>query len=570
MFNSKLRVLAPLALVIALFAAQTASADVNLAPYGGTSDSRPGAHGDLTTGANFTYSNPGDDDLQGVLIDLPFGGVGNPNAVSYADRCPMETFMTSTCPTASNIGEATVDATASVVLPIPLNNMTGPISIIQTTPEVPTVVGAYIQPPIGNPVRTVAKFYPVTSGPDGDFRIRTQIDEFPTEATGIPLIGSADITINRYQQKLFGVLASGTPFITNPTRCETWKSWGYARAIQKNDNANSDPMLSGSNQWVKSDAVDTTVDCSTLAPFNTAADATLTGSSRGGNASFTTDLTIPGLGTGDQSPATPKTVVATLPDAVNVDVQQLNRVCTNEQFAARACPASTKFGTVAITTPMISAGLQGDAYLVKRADGANGLPDLGLIVSGAVNFNIRGTNRYTGANFTQIQSTFDNIPAIGFSSFKLNIAGGANSLLRIDECPSSGKEPVDGGSTKFTITSYQGQTTTFDSATKYVSPPCLNYTVKLKASGKCVKGGSKFTVTPMLKKPSLVRYVKGSLTKSKTVKDKKRPFKVTLRTSKKLKKGKSYKYTVRVYFKPDAKYSKGRIVKKTGKVKICK
>lgn len=575
MFNSKLRVLAPLALLIAMFAVSTASANVNLTPYGSTSDPRPGAHGDLITGANFSYASPGDDDLKSVLIDLPYGGVGNPNAVPFADRCPLETFQTSMCSDAAIIGEATVDATASVVLPVPLTNLSGPIYIIQTVPEVPTVVGAYIQPtlaglPLGDPVKTVAKYYPVTQGPDGDFRIRTQIDEFPTQATGIPLIGNANITITRYQQKLNGVLASGVPFITNPTRCETWKSYGYGKAIQANTNANSDPFQTGANDWVKTDAVDTAVNCNTLAPFNTTADATLTGSTRGSNASFTTDLAIPGLGLGDQSPATPKTVVATLPDAVNVDVQQLNRACTNEQFAARACPANTKFGTVAITTPMIVAGLQGEAYLVKRADGANGLPDIGLIVSGAVNFNIRGVNRYTGANFTQIQSTFDNIPAIGFSSFKLNIAGGANSLLKIDECPTDGKEPKDGGATKFTITSYQGQTTTFDSGTKFVSPPCLAYTVKLKSTNKCVKRGSKFSIQPMVKNTRDVRYVKGSLTKSKTVKSTKRPFKFKLRTSKKLKKGKTYTYTVRVYFKPDAKYSKGRIVKKTGKVKICK
>ena len=43
---------------------------------------------------------------------------------------------------------------------------------------------------------------------------------------------------------------------------------------------------------------------------------------------------------------------------------------------------------------------------VKRADGQNGLPDLGLVVSGAINFTVRGTHKYTGANFTQIQSTF--------------------------------------------------------------------------------------------------------------------------------------------------------------------
>jgi hypothetical protein len=578
MVKNTSRAARPVAIIISLLVllllacAGQARANVNLTPYGSSSDPRPGAHGDLITGANFTYS-PATDQLKSVLIDLPYGGVGNPNAVPYEDRCPLATFQTGTCPPSSIVGEATVDVVTRGIA-ITLDNQSGPIAIIQTTPEVPTVVGAFIQPKLlgvnaSDPVRTLAKYYPVTSGPDGDFRIRTQIDEFPTKAMNT-IIGSPDITIKRYQQKLNGVLSNGNPFITNPTRCDAWLSYGYGKATTTNTNANSDPFQTGANEWVKTDKVDTPVNCGTLAPFTTTADASVSGTSRGGNSGFTTDLKIPGLAEGDQGAAAPKTVVATLPDAVNVDVQQLNRVCSNEQFAARACPANSKFGTVNITTPMIKAGLAGDAYLVKRADGQNGLPDLGLIVSGAINFSVRGTNKYTGANFTQIQSTFDNIPAIGFSSFKLALTGGTGSLLKVDECPTSGKEPKDGGPTTFTITTYQGQTKTFASPTSYASPPCLNYTVKLKSISKCVKRGSSFKVRPVFKSTRLVKYVTVSLTKSKLAKSKKSPFTVRVKTSKKLKKNHTYKYTLRAYFKPDATHKKGKVVKKTGKFKTCK
>ena len=47
----------------------------------------------------------------------------------------------------------------------------------------------------------------------------------------------------------------------------------------------------------------------------------------------------------DFDPATPKSVVTTLPDALNVDVQQLGRICTNAAFAARSCPATTRVGS---------------------------------------------------------------------------------------------------------------------------------------------------------------------------------------------------------------------------------
>ena len=87
--------------------------------------------------------------------------------------------------------------------------------------------------------------------------------------------------------------------------------------------------------------IPTEPNCATLAPFTTNADATVQGPTRGGVAQYTADLVIPGLEAEPQSAAVPKTVVTTLPDALNIDVQQLGRICTNAAYAARSCPAST-------------------------------------------------------------------------------------------------------------------------------------------------------------------------------------------------------------------------------------
>lgn len=553
-----------LAVVAALMAfAPAASAEITATPYGGTTDTTTGGHGDLTTGATFDYGSDTTSSVKKILIDTPAGGVGEPNAVPYEDRCTRETFETSTCDAKSQLGIVTISAKAWVVpglVSIPLDNMTGTISQIQTDPEVPTVVGAYIEPPIGDPIRAYAKFYPVTSGPDADFRIRSETDDFPTTASGFA------IQITKYEQKLFGKLPNGKVFITNPTRCDTWNSWGLAQFYGDNWTPDYDPFGTGTNDYMRTDVVPTEPNCATLAPFTATADATIQGNTRGAPAQFSTTLKIPGLEAEPQSASTPKTVVATLPDAVNVDVQQLGRICSNEQFAARACPFSTQVGAAAITTPMIKAGLQGKAYLVK-ATPPNNLPDLGIIVDGAIQFSLRGTNKF--ANASQIQTTFDNIPGVGFSSFDLTIFGGSNGLLLVDRCPSNGSQPNDGGSTRFVITDYQGQTRTIDSPTKYISPACISYSVSVKSAHKCLRRHS-LRVSPTIRSRKQVRFVKYYVNGKYVKKAKKSPFKATLRLSHKLREGKTYRYKAKVYFKPSAGHRKGRVITKSAKFKICK
>ncbi len=564
------------ALAICMAFVPAASASVTASPYGGTTDARTGGHGDLTTGVTFKYSDASET-VRRILIDTPAGGVGNPNAVPYADRCTKQQFETSTCDKKSQIGIVTISAKAWVIpglLGTDLNDMTGTISEIQTDPEVPTLVGAFIQPKllgldVGPPIRAYARFYPVTSGPEGDFRIRSETDPFPTTSKvailGFP-IAELPIQITKYEQKLFGKLANGNVFITNPTRCDTWDSWGYAEFYNSNAGANSDPFQTGTNGFFKTDAVPTTPDCDTLAPFNVGADSVVTGGERGGHAAFSTELKIDGLGGEPLGAAVPKTVVATLPNALTIDVAQLGRICSNEDFAAHKCPASTQVGTAQVTTPMIKAGLQGEAYLVKASPGRN-LPDLGVHVHGAIEFNIRGTNRFV--NINQIQTTFDNIPQVGFSSFKLNIAGGTNGLLLVDKCPTDGSDPSDGGSTRFDMTSYQGQSIGVNSATAYTPPSCISYSLSVKNVSKCLKKRS-LKVKPSFKSRSQVRYVKYYVNGKYAKKVSKSPFGTTLKLSKKLKAGKTYRYKVKAYYKPSTAQPKGRVVTKSAKFKICK
>ena len=53
---------------------------------------------------------------------------------------------------------------------------------------------------------------------------------------GLPL-AKLPIQLTKYEQKLFGKLPNGNVFLTNPTRCETWYSGGYAEFYGNNPTA---------------------------------------------------------------------------------------------------------------------------------------------------------------------------------------------------------------------------------------------------------------------------------------------------------------------------------------------
>ncbi|MFY9488662.1 MAG: hypothetical protein WAP35_08220 [Solirubrobacterales bacterium] len=481
----------------------SALADVELAPYGSGSDLRPGGHADLIVGVNFTYDNP-NEDVRRVVVDFPAGGVGNPNAVPYGDRCTTEQFETAVCPPASQIGVVSLDAVAGGTIPLTLE---GTISIIQTDPEVPTVVGAYIVPPIGDPVRSYATFYPVTTGPDGDFRVRSVTSDFPREAGGMP------IQINRYEQKIFGVTPGGSTFITNPTRCDVWMSYGYAEAWDSNTNADADPLMTGANQFRKSAPVPTQPTCD-APPFNVKVTASLSRGKRNSSPDLLTTVEIPGVYGPGISPAIPKRIVATMPGSINVDVQQIGRLCPLAALAADSCPGNSKVGTVFVETPIIKAGLTGEAFLTAPVT-PGVLPDLTLKVRGAVNFTVTGSNKYVNRN--RLQTTFDNLPQAGFSKFVLKIDGGRTGLLKTPKCPTGIKKTDDAPMT-FDLGSYMGQAMRQSSDLKF--DPCPG--MRIARLKKCVS--KTLRISPKYRDRKKIRYVRFYINGKRKATVKRSPF----------------------------------------------
>ncbi|MFY9488793.1 MAG: hypothetical protein WAP35_08900 [Solirubrobacterales bacterium] len=477
----------------------TSSASANVLPTITTTldDNRLGVHSSLTVEMKFNYgashiaayppTSPWNESIKHIVVDIPTGMVGNPNAVPYADRCDPATFANGVCPDSATVGELNVDATllptAEQVAADPpeltdsylnlfFTSLTGNrLSLLQTGPDVPAIFGLYIPLPGFLPdVRQTIQIAPDTLT-DLKLRATTLQGISQTLVTGTPPSQTTNyVRIKRVALTFFGTLANGNAFMTNPTRCELWGSTLYAQAYENNSNASAFPIGSAAGAFVTQQAAPITPDCTngTAVPFPISGTTTVSSPKRDVSPDFDFTITNAGVQGPGQASTTPKKVVTTVPASINVDVLQLGRICTNEQFAADACPASTRIGTVAIETPLIRAGLSGDVYLVTTTNGI--LPDLGMHIRGEVRFTQRGVNKYVGVRGNQIQTTFDNIPQVGFSKLNVHLFGGPDGLLRTLGCPSSNKQPQD-GSFSYAFTGYGGQTAS--STTKLNAANCF-------------------------------------------------------------------------------------------------
>lgn len=575
-------VLTALTVVAAFFVmAASASADVTPKIDVQLSNTQLGAHADTTVRLDFDYGGvypaqypaPSDyrESVKNMVVDIPPGLIGNPNAIPISERCDPEVFETSICPDSATVGTFTVDIglqqsppsgpTSKPLHIVPITTtgtggMATKLSLIKTDPDVPATIGIYIHPPLGLWTDIRQKIQ-ITPDVNTDLKLRTiTLDPIAHILNDIdpPNDFVADLTINWMSIKFFGTLPNGNAFMTNPTECTAWSSTVYASAHYFNTNVDSDPLGTGANQYRRADSLPITPDCSNLGdlPFPISGTTKISTKARDVSPEFDFTITEPGLEQNGQVSTSPKKIVTTVPASINVDVQQLGRLCESAAFNADTCPESTRVGTVAIETPLIANGLTGDVYLVRSA--TNVLPDLGMHIRGAIHFTQRGTNRYVGDKGNQIQTTFDNIPAVGFSRLNVHLFGGPNGLLRSLKCPTSNKQPVD-GNFSYNFTAYSGATAA--STTDLSGTPCFG--IQKLRTFKCVYKLLRFqpTYTSRARVKKVVLYVDGK--KIATVNKGKFQFRVA---AKKFKKGK-HKFELR------ATYDDGTVSKKQSRFRRC-
>lgn len=595
--------------LVTLMVASGAWAKVNPSVTTTLSDTRLGAHADLnvritadygatgtTTGNTVggttvtipdpaTYPQPSDfrESVRNMLVDLPPGLVGNPNAIPMEERCDPLVFETGMCPASATIGTLTVTSTLvgstpdefpeegyypepgefylNITVRPPASASTSAsapqtrVSLLKTDPEVPAKIGLYVNPPFNAymPIREVLEVAPDTGG---DLRLRTAATDLGhrlySKSSGQFL---TNYRIDLLDLKLFGTLANGNDFLTNPTECAEWKTSVWANALHVNDNLAADPRRTGSNEFVAPASSTTVPNCTnqTSIPFPITGKVAISNRQRDVSPDFDFTIENPGIfANGPVVSTTPKKIVARVPASFNVDVQQLGRTCAEADFDADSCPATSRVGSVRIETPLLLPGLTGDVYLVKKPEA--GLPDLGLRLRGAITFTQRGKNRYVGDKGNEIETTFDNIPQLGFSKLTFHLDGGPNGLLRTLACPTSNRQPGASDFT-YTFTSWTGATTS--STTDLNAASCFG--IQKLRSFRCVYRVLRFqpTYTSRARVKRSVLYVDGR----KTSTAKRIPFGFRV-PAKRFKKG-WHKLEVR------ATYDDGTVSTKKSRFKRC-
>lgn len=459
-----------------------------------------------------TYPPPSDfrESVRDLIVDSPRGLIGNPNAVPFAERCDLSTFETSICPDSATIGTIAVE---TIVLPLGADEggPTAPVqpginrlrilldaynteghggftklSLLKTDPEVPATIGVYAQPPFG--FQAIRETFKISPDVNGDLKMRTQALNLGSVLRAGPLMANpgtplANFRLDSQELRFFGRLPNGRAFMTSPTVCEKWATTVWANARRVNDNLDADPLGTGAPTVKLGNTDLVTPDCTNAAsvPFPVAGKVAIDTPKRDVSPAFDFTIDNPGMQADGQASTGSKKIVTTIPASINVDVKQLGRVCSAESFKADTCPATSRVGSVKIATPIISAGLSGDAYLVKQ-NAASGLPDLGLRVRGAFSYTQLGSNRYVGEKFNQIETTFDNIPPVGFTRLTFHIDGGPNGLLRSLACPTFNKKPAVAN---FTYTFYAWTGATATSTTPLNMANCFGIQT-LKKYRKCL------------------------------------------------------------------------------------
>lgn len=569
-----------------------ASADFAAAPTANAvfGSNVPGAHGDYTITHGYTYNgvpsgvpSTTGDDLKQWVVDSPAGLVGNPNAVPFAERCTQAQWATAAtnpaaCPVSSRVGDAvlTLRIDANGAIAAALN---GNIYILQSAglgQEVPTELGTIFPTSMTTATVSHSVISPVSSGTDGDFRLRTVSDapiNRPVVAAGPTYGNIAGIT-----QHLLGMLPNGNAFLTNPSRCSNWDSYLYGQTYGDVGGAASQTNSLGgftgtSGTYTKSTSPTTSPNCGTVPAFSVTASTTLSTNTRDSNPQLEAVISNPTAPGGDL----PKSVTTTLPASITTDLQSpallAGNLCEPAQADAGTCPAAGKVGVVKIDSPMLAAGLTGDVFAVR---GSSTVPDLLVEVAGtsnAINFRMKGTSKFVGPRTNQIQTTFDNLPQVPFTKFTLTIAGGTNSLLTISKCPTDGSSPED-GPIDYTMNGYStGNTAASSTATSFAG--CYGKPT-VKSIKKCITYNLKVTPRNLLNTANIAKVELYVGKKSKKVtkrisKDVKAPFKFNKRISSKFKKGQKFYFRVKSTYKPTIDAPAGKqIYSKVASAKRCK
>jgi hypothetical protein len=438
--------------------ASTASADFGFVPgsfSASTSSLQAGAHADITTSFSLNSHpdpsfggafNASDDDPKDVVVSIPPGIVGNPQAYP---KCSYDNLESDTCPVDSQVGFATV-----VLEPLPGGLAQRVYNMVPANGHVAE---------FGMKVFGLAQAHIVASvRTGGDYGITATV---PNIASNLSLLGTtltlwgvpADSSHDGERGECvtpFGVSGSlcpsghaPVPFLSNPTRCDTAGVTTLTADSWQNPGAFLAPVQSTPQQMAGCDLLSFSPSV-TFQPEDHRAAVP---------AAYTVDVHEPqddtptGLAT-----AALKRAVVTLPEGVTVSPSAADGLqgCSDVQIGLDnandpTCPDASTIGSVQIKTALLPAPIDGAVYQGTQTPGH--LLRIFIVAKGfGVLIKLPGSvdlDPSTG----QITTTVDNAPQIPFDDFILSFKGGARA-------PLSNPRTCGAKTTTATLTSYSGQT----------------------------------------------------------------------------------------------------------------
>jgi hypothetical protein len=359
----------------------------------GTIDPAAGEHSPFL----FTLTRQdGEENPLGLDVTLPTGLLATLAGVA---RCEGAAAQSGECPPASRIGRAAAAIGAGVApLWVPQAGkrptaiyLSGPYrgAPLSIVARVPRQAGPF---DFGEEVVRSAVFVDPTTG-----QATAKADPLPQIIEGVPVLYRA-----------IHVILDRPGFSLNPTSCKAKETIASLTSTEGSLAEASSPFRAAN--------------CASL-PFKPQLSFRLFGAThRGAHPKLKATLKMPPGGANIAA-----TSVA-LPHSEFLDQGHIRTVCTRVQFAAKACPEGSIYGTAVARTPLLDETLEGPVYLRSSS---HELPDLVVALKGPASLPIEVelVGRVDSVN-GGIRTSFESVPDAPVSEFTLQMQGGAKGLLQ--------------------------------------------------------------------------------------------------------------------------------------------
>jgi hypothetical protein len=395
-----------------------------------------GAHSDFAVNVVL----PGSDDVKDLVISLPPGEVGNPQATPLCDPSALPN-----CPSNTQVG--TVSSSVKIASLVPQTISGAVYNLVPQSGEparfgiVLNAVPVTLPPPIGGIILPPTVVQSGASLRPSDLGLDTTVNNIPKTADVIPGVLSVPIHINSMTLTLDGrIPGTNAPFMRNPTSC-TDHTVGFSA------DSYSSTSATASNHF-------TPTNCSAL-DFSPSFSAQAGGPGQtGGGPDRVPTTVVTSIQQDLDEAGLIKAEVAVPSNDLVANANLLGSTCLPADFQAGACPANSVVGSAIAASPLLSLPLSGNVMLVSNG---SPIPDIGLDLNGQLHLLL------TGSLTLSEVVTFDGLPDIPISDFRLTFSSDPGLLMaNRDLCaPPAPLFHAD-------FTGYNGATSSVDSAATVV------------------------------------------------------------------------------------------------------